>query len=139
MAKDRRARITGRKGNAPFLNIPHDVLSSESYRELDGWTVKLLVDIAGQFKGNNNGDLTAAWSLMQARGWKSKGTLHKALKALLAAGMIEQTRQGGRNRCSLYAVTWRPIDECRGKLDVKPTTGPSALYLRLGGESDREK
>ncbi|BEH13262.1 helix-turn-helix domain-containing protein [Marinobacter shengliensis] len=138
MAKDRRARLTGRKGNAPFLSIPHSVLSSDSYNGLDGWSVKLLVDIAGQFKGHNNGDLSAAWSLMQARGWRSKGTLHKALKALLEAGLIEQTRQGGKNRCSLYAVTWRPIDECKGKLDVKPTQAPSALYLNLPGVTGNE-
>ena len=23
---------------------------------------------------------------------------------------------------NLYAITWQPIDECGGKLDVKPTT-----------------
>ncbi|KAA1175876.1 hypothetical protein FWJ25_01710 [Marinobacter salinexigens] len=129
MAKDSRARHKGRKGNAPFLHIPHSVLESEAYRRLDGWSAKLLVDIAGQFKGYNNGDLTAAWSHMVKRGWRSKGTLHKALKALVDAGLIEQTRQGGRNRCSLYAVTWKAINECGGKLDVRQTKGPSALYL----------
>lgn len=130
MAKDRRAKLTGKRGQSGFLSIPHPVLVSNAYMALDGWSVKLLVDIAGQFKGSNNGDLTAAWSYMQARGWRSKGTLHKSLNALLAAGLIEQTRQGGKNRCSLYAVTWRNIDECKGKLDVKPTRAPSALYLQ---------
>lgn len=130
MAKDRRAKLTGKGGRSGFLGIPHTVLVSDAYMGLDGWSVKLLVDIAGQFKGSNNGDLTAAWSYMQARGWRSKGTLHKSLNALLAAGLIEQTRQGGKNRCSLYAVTWRGIDECKGKLDVKPTQAPSALYLK---------
>lgn len=132
MAKDRRARATGKKGNAPFLHIPHDVLSSDAYKSLDGWSARLLVDIAGQYKGHNNGDLCAAWSIMQSRGWKSKGTLHRALNALIDAGLIEQTRQGGRNRCSLYGVTWRAIDECKGKLDVSPTKAPSAIYLNLG-------
>lgn len=131
MAQDKRARHKGRKGNAPFLHIPHDVINSEAYQQLDGWAVRLLVDVAGQFKGFNNGDLNAAWSQMSKRGWRSKGTLHKALKALLSAGLIEQTRQGGKNRCSLYAVTWRSIDECSGKLDVRPTKAPSALYLNL--------
>lgn len=136
MAKDRLSRIKGRKGNAPFLHIPHDVLNSHAYRQLDGWSVKLLVDIAGQFTGYNNGDLNAVWSQMREKSWRSKGTLSKALKALIDAGLIEQTRQGGKNRCSLYAVTWRAIDDCRGKLDVKPTKGPSALYLKLKPESD---
>lgn len=131
MAKDSRARATGRRGNSPFLHIPHDVLNSQGYESLDGWAARLLIDIAGQYKGHNNGDLCAAWSIMKGKGWKSKGTLHRALHALLKAGLIEQTRQGGRNRCSLYAVTWRAIDECKGKLDVSPTRAPSALYLNL--------
>lgn len=131
MAIDKRSRATGRQGNAPFLHIPHGALSSDSYKALDGWAARLLIDIAGQYKGYNNGDLCAAWSIMQARGWKSKGTLHRALSALLEAGLIEQTRQGGRNRCSLYAVTWRAIDECKGKLDISPTKAPSARYLNL--------
>ncbi|WP_375176682.1 hypothetical protein [Marinobacter mobilis] len=135
MAKDRRARLTGKAGRSPFLGIPHHVIGSEAYKSLDGWAVKLLVDIAAQFKGNNNGDLCAAWSVMQDKGWNSKGTLHKALKALLDAGLIEQTRQGGRNRCSLYAITWRSIDECRGKLDVRPTNAPSSLYLKAVNEA----
>jgi len=131
MAKDRRARATGKTGNAPFLHIPHSVLSSNAYKALDGWGAKLLLDVAGQYKGHNNGDLCAAWSILQAKGWKSKGTLHRALNALLETGLIEQTRQGGRNRCSLYAVTWKNIDECKGKLDVSPTKAPSARYLKL--------
>lgn len=130
-AKDLRAKHTGRKGQAGYLHIPRDVLSSEAYQKLDGWSVKLLVDVAGQFCGNNNGDLTASWSVLKSKGWRSKGTLHKALENLLEAGLLEQSRQGGRNKCSLYAVTWRQIDECKGKLDIKPTKSPSARYLNL--------
>jgi len=128
MAQDRRAKLTGRKNTASFLHIPHEVLSSDAYRRQDGWAAKLLVDIAGQFNGRNNGDLCAAWKIMHERGWRSKGTLHKALHSLLEAGLLEQTRQGGKNRCSLYAVTWRAIDECKGKLDVKQTRAPSSLW-----------
>jgi DNA-binding transcriptional ArsR family regulator len=128
---DRRGKLKGRKGNEPFLQIPRSVLQSKAYESLDGWGVKLLVDIAGQYRGHNNGDLCAAFSMLSEKGWRSKGTLHKALSNLLEAGLIEQTRQGGRNRCSLYAVTWRNIDECKGKLDVRPTKAPSGLYLNI--------
>ena len=125
---DKRARHIGRRNTAPFLSIPKDVLSSEAYLSLGGWEVKLLVDIASQFNGKNNGDLTAAYSVMRDRGWNSTGTLNKARKALLDAGLIQETRSGGRHRCTLYAVTWRGIDECKGKLDVKPTIAPSNLF-----------
>lgn len=128
---DKRARHTGRRSTGPFLNIPKEVLGSEAYFSLRGWQVKLLVDIASQFNGKNNGDLTAAWSVMRERGWKSPGTLNKALKDLLDTGLIEETRSGGRHRCTLYAVTWRGIDECKGKLDVNPKTAPSNLFLKF--------
>ena len=131
MAKDKRASATSKNGKDNYLNLSHPLLRSDAYKSLDGWGAKLLIDIAGQFTGNNNGDLCAAWSVLQAKGWKSKGTLHRALNALLKAGLIEQTRQGGRNRCSLFAVTWRSIDECKRKLDVSSTKAPSARYLQL--------
>jgi hypothetical protein len=34
---------------------------------------------------------------------------------------VIQTRQGGRNRCSLFGLAWFAIDYCDGKLDVSPT------------------
>lgn len=129
---DKRARHTGRRNTAPFLSIPKEVTSSEAYISLGGWEVKLLVDIASQFNGKNNGDLTAAYSVMREKGWNSTGTLNKARKALLDAGLIQETRSGGRHRCTLYAVTWRGIDECKGKLDVKPTIAPSNLFQDFG-------
>jgi len=88
----------------------------------------LLLDIGAQYRGNNNGDLAAPWSWMRARGWKSKDTLKRALDELLQAGMIELTRQGGLHCPNLYAVTWIGIDDCSGKLDVKPNPVPSNLW-----------
>lgn len=128
MGIDKRAKHKGRRSTAPFLNIPKEVLRSEAYLSLGGWQVKLLVDIASQFNGKNNGDLTAAWTLMKERGWNSQGTLNKALKDLREAGLIQETRSGGRHRCTLYAVTWRGIDECKGKLDVPSKAAPSNLF-----------
>ncbi|MBE0483354.1 MAG: hypothetical protein IBX52_07615 [Bacterioplanes sp.] len=136
MAKDRRAKATGKKGNAAFLGIPHCVLNSDAYKTLNGWDVKLLIDISVQFTGFNNGDLNAVWSQLQHKGWNSKGTLNSALKKLQEVGLIEQTRLGGKNRCSLYAITWRAIDECKGKLDVKETQSPSNRY-RLYGQTQQ--
>lgn len=72
----------------------------------------------------NNGDISIAWKIMGSRGWHSKETLRQAEIELLDSGFISKTRQGGRNKCNLYAVTWWAIDECKGKLDVKPTAVP---------------
>ena len=43
-------------------------------------------------------------------------------KELEEKGLIRVSRQGGRNQCTLYAITWQPIDDCSGKLDINATT-----------------
>lgn len=106
----------------PFLRLPNQVHESEQFGKLSGNAVKLLIHIAGQYRGKNNGDLSATWTQLESRGWKSRSTLHRSLKELVEAGFIELTRQGGLHTCSLYAITWEPINECSGKLDVLETT-----------------
>ena len=118
---------TKHKQKASFAGIPRVVMECPDYINLNGSAVKLLVEMACQFKGGNNGDLCPAWTLMKVRGFCSKTTLSKAIKELLQAEMILLTRQGHfiKNKASLYALTWAPIDECSGKhLDESPTNTP---------------
>lgn len=114
-----------------FLALPHKILESPSYRGLSAQAVKLLCDIGGQYRGKNNGDLCASWRVMQPRGWRSRDTLSRALRGLLNGHLIELTRQGGMNACSLYALTWLQIDDCKGKLDVPATSKASGLWKRV--------
>jgi hypothetical protein len=108
-----------------FYWIPRQVHRSADFRELSPYALKLLVSLACQFNGFNNGDLTAAWTVMSKQhGFKSEATLDRCKKELLAANLIYLTRQGGLGRCSLYALTWMPIDDCNGKLDSQPTEMP---------------
>jgi hypothetical protein len=104
-----------------FIPLPLEILGCEKYCSLSPYSVKLLFDMLSQFKYGKNGDLCASWSVMSKKGWVSRDTLNNALKDLLAKGFIEKTRQGYRRVCSLYAVTWLPIDLCDGKLDVPET------------------
>jgi len=114
-----RGKTKGRRESGSFLAIPHTILKSDNYKQLTPAAVKLLLDIAGQFKGANNGDLCAAPSVMKPLGWRSPSTLHDKEEELQHYGFIVKTRQGGRHKASLFAISWRPIDECKGKLDVK--------------------
>lgn len=112
----------GRADTGPVTVIPKVVLESEEYAALTAYEVKLLIDIVVQFNGyTNNGDLACTWRLMKNRGWRSQDTLHRALHGLLDKRFVIRTRQGGKHRCSLYAITWAEIHECKGKLDVRPT------------------
>lgn len=116
-----RWRVKGRGETGSFTLLSHRVLECEAYPQLSGKGVKLLVDLCTQYRGSNNGDLGMAWKIMRKRGWRSRDTLDRARKELVDNGFITQTRQGGRNQCNLYAVTWLAIDDCNGKLDCAPT------------------
>jgi len=119
-------------GNA-FV-IPVSLIRHENYIHLSPWAHKL-------FTGFNNGYLCAAWSLMSQCGWKSPVTLRNAILELEHYGLLQRTQQGGRNKPTLFAFTWRRISEKPGKpLDVGPTTKPTdawkaerPLFIRTTG------
>ncbi len=110
----------------PFAGFPRSVLTSAEFRALSPAGCKLLLDVASQFNGHNNGDLSAAWALMRERGWSSKTTLANAKRETIDAGFLYRTRQGKLpNRCELLALTWFP-------LDVSPKFDPNALESFTG-------
>lgn len=121
----------GRRQKGRFAGIPIHVMESPNYCQIGAWESRLLLEFAMQYNGSNNGDLSATFSRLKNRGWKSKGTLNKALRTLELYGFIERTRMGGKHRCSLYAITWQPIDECKGKLEVRATKVASNLWQRV--------
>ena len=115
------------KQKASFAGIPRVVMECPDYTNLSASAIRLLVELAYSYKGGNNGDLCPAWTLMKERGFRSKATLTRVIKELVAAEMIMLTRQGQfiRNKAGLYALTWASIDECAGKqLDESPTRKP---------------
>jgi len=122
-----REKAKGRRSGKPFLRLPRDVIASQEFADLSGNAVKLLVNLGAQYRGNNNGDLTTAWSIMKKCGWKSKDTLYTAIYEVEEYGFIIRTKQGGMNiGPNLFALSWEPIDECGGKLDIRSTrTAPN--------------
>jgi hypothetical protein len=115
------AKGKGRAETSIYFGLPHKLVNSRKYRSLSSHAVKLMIDLGSQYRGFNNGDLCLSWSVMVEYGWRSRSTLLKAKNELLNVGFIINTRQGGRNRASLFAITWKEIDECKGKLDIDPT------------------
>jgi hypothetical protein len=123
-----------------FLALPHALLTSHRYRALSSSAVKLLIDIAMQFDGKNNGDLSAAWKVMKSKGWRSEATLDRAKKELLSLGLIAQTRQGRLpNTCTLYGLTWLPLNPS-DKLDIGPAGFSSGEWAKpLAAESGHSR
>ena len=107
-----RNRHKGNRIGEGFVALPYSVLNSPLFMALSPHAVKLMLDLAAQYRGDNNGDLSAAWKLMQPRGWRSEATLHKAKRELLDAGFLYEARKGRRpNVCSLFALTWFVFDD----------------------------
>lgn len=115
-----REKTKGRKDDHSFLRLIHPLLDHPNFHALSPRATKLLICIAAQYRGSNNGDLCATYKIMKKRGWNSNDQIQKGLKELLERGWLVKTRQGRRpNVPTLYALTWEAINECGGKLEVK--------------------
>ncbi|MBU6951618.1 hypothetical protein [Hahella sp. HN01] len=120
-------RAKNRRDSAPFLKLPLHMLAHDNFRSLSYRAKSLLLDVASQFRGHNNGDLCASLTIMKSYGWTSSDQLHKARKELEERGWLIETRKGARpNIPTLYALAWLPINDCGGKLLKKATdTAPN--------------
>ena len=127
MAKSFKANKTKRDG-ARFLALPHVVIDSPSYQSLGFAARALLIDIARQYTGTNNGRLVACAKAMRPRGWNSNGTITRALVELKETGLLIETRMGMRpNRAAWFALGWVSLDETSG-LDIDPRTYRTGQY-----------
>ena len=75
MRRQKKAKGHTRGGYSGILRV---VMDHPDYQNLSGNAVKLLNELARQYRGKNNGDLTMAFSLLKDRGFKSKGTIERA-------------------------------------------------------------
>ena len=120
-----------RKKRHRFAQLPHWVFKTDEYASLSHKARSLLIEITLNYDGKNNGDLSATFNQMKARGWKSPNTLQAAKNELVEAGFIQVSRAGSfRNTPTLYALTWLNVDDCKGKIDIPVTTTPNMLFLK---------
>lgn len=103
-----------------FCSIPAAVIDGPDWCSLELAANKMLLVLAKQYKGSNNGDLCATKSIMSEYGLSSSNTIDRSLKQLVAKGLIIQTQAGyrgsdGTRKPNLYALTWLPVDEINQK------------------------
>ena len=104
-----------------FTGIVHSVFESPAFTALSPHACKLLLELTGQYRGNNNGNLTVSWSVVSKRGWRSRSTLWRCKSELITAGFVYVTRKGHMpSTCELLALTWHA-------LDLSPKFDPEAL------------
>ncbi len=112
-AKSRYAGATRDSGG--FVAIPWSVLDSPAYQGLSMHARALLLEIARQLRGDNNGSLLCSRAYLATRGWRSNSMAVKARNELIAAKLLHQTVKGHRpNRASWFAVTWQGLDKLDG-------------------------
>ena len=103
------------KNSNSFAGIPRHIIEHKSFKSLGFASRALLILLAYQYRGKNNGDLVITWSLM--KDWfGSNTTMYKARDSLYMAGFIVINAYGGRSGNGmklphLYALTWASIDE----------------------------
>jgi hypothetical protein len=117
--KGRKAAKDKRDGTT-FALLPLVVLQSPGYRAAGHPARSLLVDLAMQYTGHNNGKLTACAKYLVPLGWRSNDVIVRARRELIDCCLILETRKGARpNRAGWYALTWLDLDVTEG-LDIDP-------------------
>ncbi len=111
MARNRNKR----KGINNYASVPRYVMDCDSFKSLRGNSALLLFLLAHQYKGRNNGDLTAAYSIYKDH-FKSTQTLFSAREELDKKGFIVVNSYGGMSYGgyklpTLYALTWLSVDD----------------------------
>ena len=99
-------------GAGRFAKLPLTVLDQVAVITLSHATFRVLVLMAAQFNGHNNGALGLSKS-QAARQNISNKTLYKALTTLEERGLIEQTYPASRvpPRPTMYALMWISIGD----------------------------
>lgn len=129
----RKKNKAARREYGSYSAWPHQCAEHPNFLRLSPNAKALLFYFVGLYRGKNNGDLSCAWGHTKDAGLGARNTVEKARKELEERGWIVRTRQGSQNQCSLYGVTFQPINECDGKLDEPHS--PVALGFWKTGEN----
>ncbi len=112
-----------------FVALPLVVLESDGYRLAGHPARALLIDVAMQYTGHNNGKLTACAKYLKAKGWNSNDTIVRARRELIECGLLVETRKGARpNKAAWFALSWLDLDQGQG-LDIDPKYYRRGAYM----------
>jgi hypothetical protein len=114
-----------------FARIPVSVLESEACTTLNHAAFKVLVILASQYWGGNNGALALTESRARKYGLKGRDTLYRSLRELEARGLIVCTRRGFKSKkvFTLFALGWEPINNRDGQPVEVPQPANNARWL----------
>lgn len=109
-----------------FTPLRHDLINSEQFKNLSLAAKSVFFHLLGKYNRLNNGDLSAPLNRAKEDFNLSDKGLKKALTELIEHNFLEVTRIGGKNQCSLYALTCFPLNEVnKTGIFIKATKEPS--------------
>lgn len=96
-----------------FAMLPVDLVMHVSVTTLDHAAFRVLVVLATEYRGKNNGAVGITRAQAKAAGVGGKNTLYRALKNLIDRGLIEITSHASRvpPRPAMYSMAWLPVDD----------------------------
>ena len=125
-----RKKIVPETFTGQILAIPRVVKRSEAYRSCSTLARALLIELADQHNGSNNGRLHLSYVYLRQQGFNSKDQIAKGRDELISRNLIVLTRQGGLpvriagkstfSGASWFALTWHRISNFIG-LDIVPS------------------
>lgn len=130
MARSKWKAGKAKRDGGAFAALPHVVLESPGYRMASHTARSLLIDIAMQYTGSNNGKLTACEKYLKPKGWRSNDTVVRARRELIDCGLLIETRKGGfPNTSAWFALSWHGLDQAQG-LDIDAKRYRTGEYMR---------
>jgi hypothetical protein len=115
--------VSAKKSSDPrggHVRLHWTLIDSQAWHAISHTEQALYVAMRRQYKGSNNGDVSATRSTMLHFGFTSPATLSKSLRSLMVAGFIAKTRDtGGLTHrgavCCLYRFTDEPCNSIPSK------------------------
>ena len=130
MARSKWKAGRDKRDGGQFIALPLVLLDSPGYRLASYPARAMLVDIAMQYTGANNGRLTACAKFLRPKGWNSNATIHRAVRDLIDCRLLIETRKGARpNRAAWFALSWLALDQTSA-IDIDPGLYRTGGYMR---------
>lgn len=129
--------VKRRRSAETFAAVSVKVMRSEAYRTLRSTYKAVLLALAAQYRGFNNGDLALTRLMARNLGVTSEQARSHGLRELSRRGLIEKTYQGGMRPLgpTLWALTWQRVNYRDGKQLKRPETAPNT-WRHFGGNQE---
>ncbi|MGK2926496.1 MAG: hypothetical protein ACSLE2_12845 [Lysobacterales bacterium] len=104
----------GRKKNGGrFAMLPLALLQHVCVRTLTHAAFRLLVLLAGEYNGRNNGALGITAGQAEKAGFSNQRTLYRSFRELEQRGLIVRTYPASRvpPRPTMWSITWQSVDD----------------------------